>query len=97
MENRDNQSKSSALSVLFLNETLTYDMYKERFAGLNIYYTNLQHIRITQAPKITLIDLISNLGGTIGIFLGFSIFSLIEVMEIFVQIIFILIFNRNII
>ena len=82
-------------SVVF-NETLSYELYKESFVALNVYMTTTQHTEITQAPKTTLVDLVANLGGTIGIFLGFSVFSLVEMGELCTQLLLILCFNRKI-
>ena len=73
------------------NETLTFDLYKENNLILSVYFTSTQYTEITQSPKITLIDLIPNLGGTIGIWLGLSLFFIIEVLEIFVRLFFIFI------
>ena len=89
-------SQSVAYFERLFNETLTFDLYKDSYVSLKIYYTSTQHTEITQTPKTTFIDLISNTGGVIGIFLGFSIFSLIEIVEIIVQIFLILIFNKKI-
>ena len=63
----------------------SYDVYKESFLVLNVYYLTTQHTEITQAAKITFVDLVANLGGAIGVFLGFSVFSLVEIAELCVQ------------
>ena len=41
----------------------------------SILYPNNEHTEIRETPKTKFVDLISNLGGSLGIFLGFSIFS----------------------
>ena len=90
-----NKTTFDYYSRLF-NETPTYELYKESQLSLLIYYTTLQRTQITQAAKISFIDLISNLGGTIGIFLGMSIFSLIECVEICGQLLLIFLLNKKI-
>ena len=85
---------SDLMEILFQNKynyTINAD---KNFVLLSVYYPTTQYTEIRQVPKTSLIDLISNLGGAIGIFLGFSIFSLIEIAEIFLQMILIL-FRRN--
>ncbi len=77
------------------NETLTFDLYKENNLFLSVYFTSTQYTEITQSPKITLMDLIPNLGGTIGIWLGLSLFFIIEVLEIIVRLFLIFISNTE--
>ena len=74
---------------------LTYEEMKQRFLFLNIYYSELSYIKISETPKTSIIDLLSNLGGTLGLFVGISFLSFIEIVEIILEIIFIS-FNINI-
>ena len=60
----------------------SYDLYRQYFYSLNFYYSTSSYTYISQSPQMTLINLLSNLGGSLGMFLGMSIFSLIEVVEI---------------
>ena len=71
-------------SLLLLEQS--YVEYKQSHALLNIFFPNVAYTEISQTPKTSLVDLISNLGGALGIFLGFSIFSCIELAEVMVQI-----------
>ena len=73
---------------------LTYEEVKERLLILNIYYSELSYIRISESPKTSIIDLFSNLGGTLGLYVGISFLSFIEIVEIILEIIFIS-FNLN--
>jgi len=75
---------------------ITYELYKENFLSLNMFLSSNKYTQIMEIPKISVIDLISSLGGSIGIFLGLSIFSLIEVLELFFQIIVIAVFKGRI-
>ena len=74
---------------------LTYEEMKQRYLFLNIYYSELSYIKISESPKTSIIDLLSNLGGTMGLFVGISFLSFIEIVEIIMEIIFIS-FNINI-
>jgi len=75
---------------------LSFDLFKEEYLSLNVFISTNKYTLITEIPKITQTDLITNVGGSIGIFLGFSIFSLIEVMELLIQCVFIALFKKRI-
>ena len=49
---------------------------------LNIFYDSLSYTRIDEIQKTRPIDLISNIGGTLGLFLGISVLSIGEIFEI---------------
>lgn len=61
---------------------------------VNIYFLNSQFTRITQLPKREYFDLISSIGGIIGIFMGISFLSFFELVE-FVLEILIMFFSLN--
>ena len=67
----------------------TYENVTRTFYSISIYYEDLKYTLIQQQPKIELFGLISNIGGTLGLFLGFSFISLLELFEIFVELVFI--------
>ena len=64
------------------NENVTYERLREQYLALNVFYLSTKYTLISQVPKASIVDLISNMGGALGIFLGFSIFSMIELVEI---------------
>jgi len=51
-----------------------------------VYYTSLKVVTITEKPKTQLFDLISNIGGIFGLFIGIGFVSVFEVSEIFIEI-----------
>ena len=65
----------------------SFDKYKKQFAAVNIFYPYLQYTEITEFPKTTIIELISNVGGSMGVFLGFTLFSFFELVEVLCAII----------
>ena len=69
---------------------MTNEMLGKNVVYLNVNYANLQYTFINQIPTSDLISLISNIGGTLGLFLGISFFSLVEILEIFMEIAYIL-------
>ena len=58
------------------------------------YYQTLQYTLITQQPKMQLFDLVSGMGGTLGLFIGVSFVNLFEIAEIFIEISYIF-YNRH--
>ena len=70
---------------LFQNKTPAE--IKERYLSLNIFYDTIKYTNIEVTPKTELVDLISNIGGTLGLFLGISWLSFIEIFEIIFNII----------
>ena len=55
-----------------------------------INYKSLKYTHITQKKKMSMYDLISNVGGTLGLFAGVSFVSLFEITEILLEIGFII-------
>ena len=74
---------------------LTLTQYQELFLQVNIYYPALKVTEITQSPKLSAIDLLSQIGGSLGMFLSFSMFTLLEVFEIFGLSIYVFFFKKK--
>ena len=66
----------------------TYDLYKEYYYSLNVFYPKTQYTLINETPQMTVVSLLSSLGGSLGMFLGFSVFSFFELFELLFQILF---------
>ncbi|CAF0868590.1 unnamed protein product [Brachionus calyciflorus] len=62
----------------------------EDLTAVNIYYQTLSYTNIEEAPTTGLVDLLSNIGGIAGLFLGVSFLSFIEIFELLMQIVLIL-------
>ena len=73
----------------------TYDLYKDYFYSMKIFYAEASYTQVTESPQDDLIGLLSNLGGNLGMFLGFSIFSFVELMELLIKILWILLFFKK--
>ena len=66
----------------------------ERGAYMSFYYSNLEYTLLKEIPKTKPYDLVSNFGGTLGLFVGVSFISFVEIFEIIIEILF-LIFKKN--
>ena len=55
-------------------EFKTYENVSKSFFSIYVYYEDLDYTLIEQIPKIQIFDLISNVGGLFGLFLGNYLF-----------------------
>lgn len=72
---------------------ITTDLFKASFLSAFIYFDEFTITEITEKPAIDLTTLIANLGGTIGLFLGFSLMSAVEMLELSVLFFYVFITN----
>ncbi len=59
----------------------TSNISKNQFREIRLYYNSLEYTEIIQIPKTTTADLVSNIGGTLGLFMGLSLLSFVEFIE----------------
>ena len=80
-------------SNYYFHNFSTYDQVNKHFIVLYVYYKSLGYKMILENPKTEMFNFISNIGGILGLFLGISFLSFIEIFEIIYEVINILIFN----
>uniref|UniRef100_A0AC35FMY2 Uncharacterized protein n=1 Tax=Panagrolaimus sp. PS1159 TaxID=55785 RepID=A0AC35FMY2_9BILA len=56
---------------------------KNNFVAINIFYRDMAYTQYEQMQSITFTEVISNIGGSMGISLGMSFFSIIEIIVYF--------------
>ena len=71
---------------------LDYDSLKRNLVQIWVSYSDLGYDHYVEIAKTEVIDLVSNIGGTLGLFLGMSFLSIAEILDILLQILF---YNRN--
>ncbi len=81
------------LTSKFPNNSISYNQIKRSVVSLNVYYNEMSYTLISQQPKMQLFDLVSNIGGLLGLFLGTSFLTLAEVIEAALEISQILLTN----
>ncbi|CAF0860551.1 unnamed protein product [Brachionus calyciflorus] len=80
---------------LFNNLTnITLEHLRENTLALNIYYETLKQTEIEEYESMSIQILISTIGGTLGLFLGISLLSFFEFIELF-ALIFCFFFNKH--
>lgn len=65
---------------------LSYEQIKSNMIAISIYYAELSYEQYDELEKIGLTDLVSSIGGTLGLFLGMSFLSFVEIIDIILQI-----------
>jgi hypothetical protein len=75
---------------------ITLEDLRESMVQFSVFYTDFHYTYITQIPKFQLVDLVSNFGGLLGLFVGMSFLSFGELIEIFVEVLIILCEKRKI-
>ena len=85
---KQKSTKFNFTQKLYGIDLSTYASYKEYFYSFNIYYSSGKYTYISDSPQMTTFGLLSNLGGSLGMFLGFSVFSILEAIELLFKILF---------
>jgi hypothetical protein len=70
----------------FSNST-RFDDLEQDLLRINIYFDSLSYLEISESESVSLIMLISDIGGTLGLFLGMSLLSIIETVDIIFKLI----------
>jgi len=72
-----------------LNKTInsTKELH-QNYLKMSVFFDSLKYTKISQTPKTTLSTLVSNLGGSTGLFLNLSFISACKAIEFFFGIIF---------
>ncbi|XP_065070721.1 amiloride-sensitive sodium channel subunit beta-like [Rhopilema esculentum] len=63
---------------------LTEKFVRDNFIAINVFFGDMEYQKITEIPMYTLDKLIGEIGGQMGIWVGASIFSLLELIYLFV-------------
>jgi hypothetical protein len=82
-----NNESNQNLSLVYLNQSLAYDVMKEYSLSFNVYYPYMRYTILTESPKTSIADLFSQIGGGLGLFVSFSVFTLFEFVEMFILVI----------
>ena len=54
--------------------------------SVHVAFSSIDYVRVTDIPKTSPEGLISNVGGTLGLFLGMSFLSFVEIVEFIIQV-----------
>lgn len=74
---------------------VTYENVRDSLVSLLIAYEDIEYTMISEQPTLTIIDVIANVGGTLGLFIGISLLSVFELAEILIKILGIWLRNES--
>jgi len=81
-ENREYSSQWIPVVKKKLNKTInSTDEFNKHFLDLYVYFDSLKYTKISQTPKTSLSALVSNLGGSFGLFMDLSFLSACRAIE----------------
>jgi len=78
---------SHSLTKLRPQKKVFENLSIENYVSFTIYYEKLEYTVIDQIAQMNEFDLISNIGGNLGLFIGISFLSFAELIELLVEII----------
>ena len=68
---------------------ITLEDLRASVVAFSVYYSDFKYTFIQQLPKMQIVDAVSNFGGLLGLFVGVSFLSFIELIECLIQIVLI--------
>ena len=81
-------SNRSNLLAEFVTRPLNKDTARESIVQLNLFYNSLSYTVLSESPKMDLISLLAAIGGHMGLFLGISVLSLFELVEVLIEMVY---------
>lgn len=81
-------AQNPTIQTKFTTNNVTYESLKSNMAQLSVYYGDLGYEKYDEIEDMSWIDLISSIGGTLGLFLGMSFLSFVELVDVVLQILF---------
>lgn len=64
-----------------------YNQFEKGYVHVYAYYEDLLITEMSELPKTTFSGLVANVGGTLGLFLGLSLLSLVEILRLIVELV----------
>ncbi|KAK0055373.1 amiloride-sensitive sodium channel subunit gamma-2 [Biomphalaria pfeifferi] len=68
---------------------------RENFLKLNLFYRDLNYEELAEQPNYEIFQLLSDFGGTLGLWIGLSVLSLFEIINVIAELLYCLICNRR--
>jgi hypothetical protein len=77
---------SANFSRLFHLPFISLSQFKRSSLAVSVYFDSMTYTKVIEQPALPFIELLANIGGLAGLFLGISILSFVELVEIFVEV-----------
>ena len=69
----------------FVTRPLNLETTKESIAFVNVFYEHLSYVESSESEAFGIVDMIASIGGTLGLFLGVSVLSICELLELLIE------------
>jgi len=79
----------------FTKNKIDLNVAKKSFVVFEIFYKSLSYDTFTESPQTNLVWLFASIGGYLSLFLGISVFSVFEPIQVLIEILFIKLSNHN--
>ena len=79
----------------FSPKNITYQDLANSLISVDIFFEDLKTTSIDSNVKMSIVDLITNIGGAMGLFLGVSFLSLVELIEIPLKCLLVMFENKS--
>ncbi|XP_075238800.1 uncharacterized protein LOC142334552 isoform X2 [Convolutriloba macropyga] len=86
MANVVKQDNLSAISLM--------QSFRRNFARVEVFYETLNFEKMSESPAYELVNLISDFGGNIGLWLGWSVLAIFEIVQFFYEVAEAIIVNK---
>ena len=73
------------LTADFVTKPLNVATAAKSVVSFNVFYDSLSYTISTESPKMDLVSLLASIGGNMGLFMGISLLSLCEVVELLIE------------
>lgn len=71
------------------------NLIRQNLLRLNVYLEDLSVVEYRQLPAYGLADLFADIGGTLGLWMGISVLTIMELMELIIRLFFLLFNSEN--
>jgi hypothetical protein len=83
------------LAADFTTNKIDLNLVKQSFTSFGIFYKSLSYETFTESPQTNLVWLFASIGSYLSLFLGISVFSLYETIQVLIEILFIKLSNHK--
>ena len=74
----------------FIKRSIDANTIRESLVGVNVFYESLSYAYSNELPKMDIVSLLGSIGGNLGLFLGVSVFTLCEMIEVLMEVFYVL-------
>jgi hypothetical protein len=89
----ENKCPKECDSVQFKIKSASEPYLDRDYFLIEFRFSDLSFLEINQIPKMNLFDIVSSVGGTLGLFIGVTFLSVVELLELSIDVLYILLFK----